>query len=98
MSVSLWRAALLVMAGLAIGASAGLAVGLRWAAEPGAWRPRIPANSHRAYDQRSRDPQQWREDSAVLAAARVRFAAGRQPREVRRVQAVNTCAISFEIR
>jgi hypothetical protein len=55
---------------------------------------------------RASDPRQWREDSARLAqweeflAAKEALAraSARHPREVRRVQAVSACAVSFEFR
>jgi hypothetical protein len=49
---------------------------------------------------RSRDPRQWREDSARRAQWEAREGASpqHQPREIRRVQALNACAISFEFR
>jgi hypothetical protein len=50
---------------------------------------------------RASDPRQWREDSARLAQweeFRMRTAARRHPREVRRVQALNACAVSIEFR
>jgi hypothetical protein len=49
---------------------------------------------------RTRDPKQWREDSARLAEweARQRDSLRHSPREVRRVQALAACAVSFEFR
>jgi hypothetical protein len=47
-----------------------------------------------------RDPRQWLEDSARLAQWRAREDSSPRhlPREVRRVQALNACVVSFEFR
>jgi hypothetical protein len=49
---------------------------------------------------RMRDPRQWREDSARLAQweARERASPRHSPREIRRLQALSACAVSFEFR
>ncbi|HKG93133.1 MAG TPA: hypothetical protein VKA84_14610 [Gemmatimonadaceae bacterium] len=90
----------LVWGGMALGGAVGLAAGLQWAPELQARWSRVERRA-RPYSQRLRDPEQWRRDSAKRAAweARARARpAGLNPREVRRVQALNTCAVSFEVR
>jgi hypothetical protein len=54
----------------------------------------------RIFTARQRDPEQFRKDSASQASISKRFAAMRHavPAEVRRVQALSNCAISFEFR
>ncbi|MFN2563494.1 MAG: hypothetical protein ABR499_00615 [Gemmatimonadaceae bacterium] len=50
---------------------------------------------------RDSDPRQWREDSARVAQwqeIRMRASTPRHPREVRRVQALSACVVSFEFR
>ncbi len=93
--------ALCVIAGLAIGLASGLAIGWAWPASSAiAWfHSRRPPPTRPPYSARANDPVQWRVDSALLVrVARLGWATRRPPREVRRVQALNTCAVSFAIR
>ena len=54
----------------------------------------------RVFTARQRDPEQFRKDSAADALISKRFQAMRHaiPAEVRRVQALSNCAVSFEFR
>jgi len=62
------------------------------------WAPRRPPA--RIFTARERDPEQFRQDSAAQALISKRIQSMRHaaPVEVRRVQAFNNCAISFEFR
>jgi hypothetical protein len=94
-SVSVLQALTLVLIGVVVGAVLDAAI------LPTAhtiWAQRRPPV--KVFTARQRDPEQFRKDSAAEALISKRFESMRHavPAEVRRVQALSNCAISFEFR
>jgi hypothetical protein len=90
-SVSVPQALALVLIGVVVGAVLDALI------LPTAHAMRTPM---RVFTARQRDPEQFRKDSASQALISKRFESIRHavPAEVRRVQALSNCAISFEFR
>jgi hypothetical protein len=94
-SVTVLDALVLVIVGVVVGAVLDAAI--LPAAHQVWFRQRPPV---RVITSRDRDPEQFRKDSAAQALIAKRFEGLRDqvPAEVRRVQAFNNCAVSFEFR
>ena len=94
--------ALAAVAAFLAGGGVGLVAGVQWSrALQARWSRAARDAAGGPYEQRRRDPAQWLRDSARRAAwqARQRALPERlRPREVRRVQALDACAVSFEVR
>jgi hypothetical protein len=94
------RIGLALTATFSAGAVLGVVAGLQWARElQGRWAR--AERRVRPYALRLHDPAQWARDSARLAEWHARHLARPErawPREVRRVQALHSCAVSFEVR
>ena len=94
-SVSVLQALSLVLIGVVVGAVLDAII------LPAAHTMRVQRRPPtQVFTARQRDPEQFRRDSASQALISKRFEAMRHavPAEVRRVQALSNCAISFEFR